>query len=190
MLFHWFFGRDNPLEAATLSHLRLNKSGFPGKNRQSGAQEVGSVLGIGFVGLAVLNLIDDLRELHVGRAQAGNAGFVLLDESGERNFLQIGGEAEFHEGSGLVFFRGVELREARAEDVSLPEVGCGADGFLLEAVIDEPDFGAVILRGIADENDFEKGLIGLEINFVMELGDEGAQFFEENDTYFFQVGVT
>ena len=89
----------------------------------------------------------------------------------------------------MVFFGRVELREARAKNVGLPVFSAAAYGLLLGTKVDEPDFGAIHFGGVADENDFEDRLVGLEIEFVMKLGYERAEFFQEADADEFEVGI-
>jgi len=81
--------------------------------------------------------------------------------------LLIGGEIHLNDRLDLMFFRRVQLREARAQDVRLPVFGVAAHGFLLGPVFDEPDLEAVA-AGIADQNDFEDGILRLQVEFVVE----------------------
>jgi len=80
------------------------------------------------------------------------------------------------------------LREARAQDVSLPEF-FGADEFLFGAVIDDPDFRAVVLR-VANQHKREKRLVGLQVDLVMQLGNERAQLFQKTDPDLLEVAFS
>jgi len=86
-----------------------------------------------------------------------------------------------------MLFGRIELREARPENVGLPIVSTGGDGTLFNLKVDEPDFRPVILRSIADKDDLEKWFVGFELDRMMELGSEGAQFFEKGNADLFEV---
>ncbi len=87
----------------------------------------------------------------------------------------------------LAAFRRIELRESRALDARLPVFAASGDLLLFNAVFKFPNFGAVIFREAQDDH-FKDGVIGLDINLVMKLGDEGAEGFKEGDTDGFEVG--
>lgn len=99
------------------------------------------------------------------------------------------GIADLDEGVRAVFaaFGWVELGEARAQNARLPILAAGGDLLLFNAVFDLPDFGAVIVRK-SEDDELEERLVGRKIELVMELGDEGAEFFEERDAESFEVG--
>ena len=101
----------------------------------------------------------------------------------------FGGIAELDEGvrAVLAAFGRVELSEARAQNARLPVFAAGGDLFLFNAIFDLPDFGAVI-GGEAENDELEERLVGRKIELVMELRDEGAEFFEEGDAESFEVG--
>ena len=52
-----------------------------------------------------------------------------------------------------------------------------------------PDFGAIAFWGVADEDDLEQWIVGLEIDCMMELGHERAEFLEEDDANLLEVDV-
>jgi len=120
-----------------------------------------------------------------------------LDEGKERRVVVIfwrwrsglGGVNELDEGvrAVLAAFRWVELREARAQNARLPILAAGGDLLLFNAVFDLPDFGAVIVRK-SEDDELEERLVGRKIELVMELGDKGAEFFEESDAESLEVG--
>ena len=51
----------------------------------------------------------------------------------------------------------------------------------------KPDFRAVELRTVTEQDKFEKGFVGLQVDFVVKLRDKGAQFFEEAEADLFEV---
>ena len=86
-----------------------------------------------------------------------------------------------------MLFGGVKLREARSQNVGLQIISAGGDGTLFNLKINEPDFRPVISRGVADKDDLEKGFAGFELDWMMELGNERAQFFEEGNADLLEV---
>ena len=86
-----------------------------------------------------------------------------------------------------MLFGRIELREARSKNVRLPVITLWRNGILLHVVFNQPDFGAVILWSVTDENNLEERLIGLEFDRMVELGDERPEPFEEGDTDLLQV---
>src|SRR5215469_1256289 len=72
-----------------------------------------------------------------------------------------------------------QLRESGTQQARLPEIGLVRNGFLLDVVINQPDLRAVILGSVADQNNPEERLVGLEIDFVMKLGDQWAELLKE-----------
>lgn len=109
-----------------------------------------------------------------------------MDEAGEGHIRQVGGNTDFDKRFSLVLFRWIELSEARAQDMCLPEIAFGTEGFLLGAVIDEPDFGAVI-AGIANQDKREEGLVGLQVDLAVQLGNERAKLFQKADADLLEV---
>ena len=99
-----------------------------------------------------------------------NRRSILLNEAEQRHVGKIGGNAHFDERLGLVLLWRVELREARAQNVSLPEI-LGTKGFLLGAIIDDPDFRALVLR-VADQDQREERLVGLQVDLTVQLRNE------------------
>ena len=64
----------------------------------------------------------------------------------------------------------------------------GRDFFLLDAIFDGPDFGAVIVGCKTDQDNFKDSFVGLEIDFVLKLRDERAQSLEEGYSDGIQIG--
>ncbi len=149
------------------------------------------------MGLALFDAVEVFGDARVAGAEAGDGGIASLDEGEERWIVilfrgcgsGLGGVTEFDEGvrAVLAAFGRVELGEARAENARLPILAAGGDLLLFNAIFDLPDFGAVIVRK-AENDELEERLVGRKIEFVMELGDEGAEFFEEGDAESFEVG--
>src|SRR6266481_3689534 len=77
-----------------------------------------------------------------------------------------------------MFFRWIQLREARAQNARLPILAASRDLLLLHAVLNGPNFGPIVIWRIADEHHFEERLIGQEIDLVMELRGKRTQFLE------------
>lgn len=139
--------------------------------------------------LAMFHLLDNFIDFRIGRAQAGDQRITLLNQAEQWNSRKIGGEADVQGHFGLMLFRWVDLRKTRAKNVCLPEIRLRGHGGLFDVEIDEPDFRAIILRRVADQNDFEKRFVWLEINFVMKLGDERAEAFEKGDADLLEILV-
>jgi len=166
------FRRDNPFETTGFADFSFDEVGIAGEQGESGAKEIASVLHGDFGGLAAFEMFSDFIEARVAGAKLGDARVIGLNQSEQRRFLEIGWETSFQKGFGLMLFGGVKLGETRPKDVRLPEIRGGGDVDLLGAVIDKPDFGAVGLGGIADQDDFKDGLVWLEVDFVVKLSDE------------------
>ncbi len=71
--------------------------------------------------------------------------------------------------------------------MGLPIFSAGGGGILLDLIFDEPDFRPVIFWSVADKDDLEKGLIGFEIDGMMELRGEWTQFFEESNADLLEI---
>ena len=185
--FAGFIGRDNPFKSAVFGHGAEEEVCVAGEDRESSAKKIRGGHRVGFLGFASLDQFNHLVEMRVGRTYAGDRGRILLDEASERDVFEIGWDTDFNNGFGLVFFRRIELREARAKNVRLPVVSAGGDGTLLDLIRNEPDFGPVTFRRVAEENDLQKRLVGLELDRMMELGNERAQFFKKGNAYLLEV---
>ena len=158
----------------------MNKGGFPRKNGEDKAQKIRGVFGVSLGGLAALEEFRNLGEFGVGVADLCDAGVAGLDETQEWSFLSVYGKEGFDDGLGLVLFRRINLCEARAEDVSLPEFIVASKQILFDSIVNKPDFGPVIMR-VTDEDDFEERLVGLEFDLVVKLRDERAELLEVGD---------
>src|ERR1700687_1560403 len=86
-----------------------------------------------------------------------------------------------------MFFRWIELCEARPQNARLPILAAGSYLPLLHAVFDGPNLGAIIVWRIADEHHFEERLIRRQVDLVMELRGEGAQFLKNSHANRFKV---
>lgn len=137
----------------------------------------------------MFHLLDNFIDFRIGRAQASDQRIALLNQTEQGNSWQIGGEANVQGDFWLVLFRRIDLRKTRAKNVCLPEICLRGHGGLFDIEIDEPDFRAIILGRVADQNDFEERFVWLEIDFVMKLGDERAEAFEKGDAYLLEVLV-
>ncbi|HET7107038.1 MAG TPA: hypothetical protein VFI38_09525 [Candidatus Acidoferrum sp.] len=71
--------------------------------------------------------------------------------------------------------------------MSLQIVSAGGDGILFHVKFHEPNFRSVFLWSVADEDDLEERLVGFQLDRAMELGNEGAQFFQEGHTYLLEI---
>src|SRR6267142_1496541 len=92
-----------------------------------------------------------------------------------------------HAPSWRMFFRRVELSEARPLHTRLPIVTTGGDLLLLHTILHDPHFRTVVVGSITNDHDLEDGIIGGEIEFVVELSHQGAKLFEEGDADGLQV---
>jgi len=63
--------------------------------------------------------------------------------------------------------------------VGLQIVSAGGYGILFHPIVNLPDLRSIIIRRIADEDDLEQWFVGFQFDRMMELGNEGAQFFQE-----------
>ncbi len=53
--------------------------------------------------------------------------------------------------------------------------------------LDEPDLGAIVSRRVAQQDDLEQRFVEFELDWVMELGNQRAQFLEEGHTDLLEV---
>ena len=88
-----------------------------------------------------------------------------------------------------MFFRGIELREPRAENARLPVFTARGNLLLFDAIFRDPDFGTILSRTIADDDKLENGIVRDEIELVVELPHEGAELFEKGDADGIQIGL-
>ena len=157
------------------------------EDRESGAEKITCGGRIGLLRFAALNELHHLVDLRIRGAQASDGRPILLDKAEQRDVLKIRGNADFNNGFGLMLFRRIKLREARPKNVGLPILSAGGRGTLFDLILDEPDLRPVIFWRVADEDDLEKGLIGFEIDRMMELRGEGTQFFQESNADLLEV---
>jgi len=111
----------------------------------------------------------------------------LLDQAEERNVRQIGRDANFDNRFRLMLFGWIKLSKARPQNVGLQEITASSRGRLLHLILDQPDFRPVISGRVPDEDKLEERFVGFEFDRVMELGNEGAQFFEEGDADLLEI---
>ena len=71
--------------------------------------------------------------------------------------------------------------------MGLQIVGCRADLLLFDAILEDPDFRTVVIRTVANHDDLEKRLIGLQVDLIVKLGDERAQFLQVADANLLEV---
>jgi len=86
-----------------------------------------------------------------------------------------------------MLFGRVKLGEARPQNVGLQIVSAGSDGTLLHLILHKPDFRPIISRCVAEDDDLEQRFVGFELDVMMELGNERAQFFEESNADLLEV---
>ena len=158
-----------------------------GEDWESGTEEITSSNGIGFLRLAFLDLFNHFVDVRVGRTKARERRCVLLDEAEERDVWETGRDADFNDGFRLMLFWRIELGEAWPQNVGLPVVSAGGRGTLLDLIFNQPDLRPIIFRRVAEEDDLEQGFVGFEINRMMELRSEGAQFFQKGDADLLEV---
>lgn len=87
----------------------------------------------------------------------------------------------------MMFFGRIKLGEVWPQDVGQQIVSACGDGILLDLIFNEPDFRPVILRSVPEEDDLKERLVGFDLDRVMELRNEGAQFFEEGNADLLEV---
>src|ERR1700687_12124 len=111
---------------------------------------------------------------------------VALDQLGQCGTFRIRRITALHDGARSMFFRRVELGEARPLHTRLPMVGAGGALLLLHTIVHDPHLGAVIIGSVTNDHDLEDGIIGRDFEFVVELSDQGAKLLEESDAHGFQ----
>ena len=196
-----FIWRNDPVKASLFFHGAKKKFVAARDQRQGGAQEISGVDSGNFLRLAAVDGVHDLSELGIAGTQPGESWIAGLDQSDQRRFGVLrhyfagerggifGGIARFDKRvrGFLAAFRRIKLREARAQDAGLPIFAARGHLFLLDAIFHLPNFGAVI-GGEAEDHQLEERVVRAEIEFVMKLRDERAEFFEEGDADGFEVG--
>lgn len=142
-------------------------------------------LRIGFVAGAIEDLLSGSGDLGIRGADRFEARIVLAQQVVHR--VARGASArigEFNHHLGLVLIGRIDLIEGRAKRHGVPEIV--AQLGLLYAIGNAPNLGAVAACEIC-EDELNERLIGLEIDFVMNAGSDGADFFEERDSQIFDV---
>ena len=86
-----------------------------------------------------------------------------------------------------MLFGRVKLREAWPQNMGLQIVSTGSDGTLFHLILHEPDFRPIISWCVAEDDDLEQRFAGFELDGMMELGNERAQFFEESNADLLEV---
>jgi len=86
-----------------------------------------------------------------------------------------------------MLFGRIKLREAWPQNMGLQIVSAGSDGTLFHLILHEPDFRPIISRRVAEDDDLEQRFVGFELDVMMELGNQRAQFFEESNADLFEV---
>src|SRR5438046_9307139 len=95
----------------------------------------------------------------------------------------------FHNRVRSMFLRRVELRKARPLNARLSIVATCGNLRLLHVIVHDPHLRSVLVGSVANDYDLEDGVLGREINFVMELRDERAKFLKESDANGLQIGL-
>lgn len=186
-LFNGFVWRDDPIEAV-LGHGAEDKVGLADNERQNSAHKFRGILGGRLVGLTAFNVLVHLQKLGVPMREAIDVRIVPLDQLLQRRPLDGVRIANLDKRLWSMLLGRIELGEPRAKQSRLPEVTMHSDLFLLNAVFDGPDFGAIVIGGKANQNNFEDGVIGIEIDFVLKFGDQRAQPFQERHSDGIQIG--
>src|SRR5437588_446606 len=89
-----------------------------------------------------------------------------------------------------MFFRRVELREVRTQKPRLPVfLAARGDLFLLHVILHDPDFRAIVVRGIANDHHLEDGILGRKIHFVMQLANQRTELLEESSADDFVLAI-
>ena len=185
--FAGFVGRNNPLKPASFGHGAEKEVRVAGKDWQRSAEKISGGGRVGFLRFTFLNLFRYFVHAWIGRAQTSDGWCVLLDQTEKRDVPQIGRDAHFDNRFGLMLLRWIKLGEAWPQNMRLQEVSPGSRGSLLDLIVDQPDLRPVISGGVADENNLEKRLVGLELDRVMELRNERTQFFEESNADLLEI---
>jgi hypothetical protein len=185
--FAGFVGRNNPLKPAAFGHGAEKEVCVASKDWQGGAKKISGREWIGLLRFAFLNQFRHFVHAGIGRAQTSDRRRVLLDQAEERNVRQIGRDANFDNRFRLMLFGWIKLSKARPQNVGLQEITASSRGRLLHLILDQPDFRPVISGRVADEDKLEERFVGFEFDRVMELGNEGAQFFEEGDADLLEI---
>src|SRR5712692_10208070 len=174
-LFDGLFRWNEPIPAALLSHGAKDKRSVARDQRQEGAQEIRGIARQGFLGLAAPYVFKHLGKAWIAGAQSRDPRVVVPNQVRYCRPVCVGGIADLHQGMRGMFFRGVDLRETRTKDARLPIFTAGGDHLLFDMVFREPNLRAVVLGGIADDDELVNRGVGGEIEFVVKLGDERAE---------------
>jgi hypothetical protein len=185
--FTGFVGRNNPLKPAGFGHGAEEEVRIAGQDRQGGTEKIGGGGGVGLLCFPFLDLFRNFVHAGLGRAQTSDRLRVLLDQAEERDVLKIGRDTNFDNRFRLMLLGRVKLGEARPQNVSLQKVPTSSRGSLLHLILDQPDFRPVIPGRVADKDNLEERFVGFEFDWMMELGNEGAQFFEEGDADLLEI---
>jgi len=86
-----------------------------------------------------------------------------------------------------MLFGRIKLGEARPQNMGLQIVTAGSDGTLFHLILHEPDFRPIIPRCVAEDDDLEQRFVRFQLDGMMELGNERAQFFEESNADLFEI---
>src|SRR6267378_24787 len=112
---------------------------------------------------------------------------VTLDQLGQCGTFRIRRITALHDGARSMFFRRVQLCEARPLHTRLPIVTTGGDLLLLHPIFHDPHLRAIVVRSVTNDHDLEDGIIGRDFEFVVELSDQGTKLLEESDAHGLQV---
>ena len=182
-----FVGRNNPLKPACFCHGGEEKTRIAGKDWQGGSEKISGSGRVGFLRFTFLNLFRHFVQAGIRRAQTSDALGVLLNQAEERDILEIAGNANFDNRFRLTLFWRIKLGEARSQNMGLQKIPSGSCGILLHLIFDEPNFGPVVAWRITEQNNLKEWFVRFELDRMMELGNEGAKFFEEGDADLLEV---
>src|SRR5207253_10472084 len=119
--------------------------------------------------------------------EMGDVRVVSLNLLGQCRAFRVLRIAALHNGARSVFFWRVQLCKPRPLRTRLPIVAPGGDLLLLDTILHDPHFRAVIVGSVANDHDLKDWIIPREIEFVMELTDQRAKLLEEGDADGLQV---
>ena len=86
-----------------------------------------------------------------------------------------------------MLFGRIKLREAWPQNMGLQIVSASSDRTLFHLILHEPDFRPIISWCVAEDDDLEQRFVGFELDGMMELGNERAQFFKESNADLLEI---
>src|SRR5713101_4788492 len=112
---------------------------------------------------------------------------IALDQLGQSRTFSIWWIATLDGGARRMLFRRIQLGKARPLNTRLPIVTARGDLLLLHSKLQYPYLRAVVIGCVTNHHNLKDRFIGREIEFVVELRDQRAKFFEESDVDGLQI---